>query len=247
MTKTVFTTGSSSGFGQATVATFHAAGWNVVATMLERSVEDFRNTWDQDDDRLLVLPLDVTDSGAIESALDAAANHFGGIDVVVNVAGFGMLHPFEATTEHDIQLLFDTNCFGPMSLMRQAIPYLRSRGGGSIVNLTSGSAVVPEPLMSVYNPWPAPMTSRRSSSRRRPTTRVGCATWSAVTKLSGSQAALHLRARVRRVGVVAVRAGTRRPDRGSECRCGQPGGLPDAGHRVDRDGRWSPRRVRLAG
>ena len=151
MTETVFITGSSSGFGKAAVDAFHAAGWNVVATMLEKSVEDFRAARDRDSDRMLVLPLDVTDSEATEAALDTAAAHFGGIDAVVNIAGFGMLHPFETTTARDVGLLFDTNCFGPMTLMRQAIPHLRVRGGGSVVNLTSGSAVVPEPLMSVYN------------------------------------------------------------------------------------------------
>jgi NAD(P)-dependent dehydrogenase (short-subunit alcohol dehydrogenase family) len=93
----------------------------------------------------------VTDSQAIHATLDTAAAPFGGIDVLVNIAGFGMFHPFETTTARDVQLLFDTNCFGPMALMRHAIPYLRTRGGGSIVNLTAGSAIVPEPLMSVYN------------------------------------------------------------------------------------------------
>lgn len=151
MTKTVFITGSSSGFGKATVAEFHAAGWNVVATMLESSVKLFQGTWDRGADRLLVLPLDVTDPDATEASLDTAAAHFGGIDAIVNIAGFGMFQPFETTTAGDIQLLFDTNCFGPMTLIRQGIPHLRARGGGSVVNVTAGSAVVPEPLMAVYN------------------------------------------------------------------------------------------------
>lgn len=83
--------------------------------------------------------------------ITGSSSGFGGIDVVVNIAGFGLFHPFETTTAHDVQRLFDANCFGPMALMRQAIPHLRSRGGGHIINLTSGSAIVPEPLMSVYN------------------------------------------------------------------------------------------------
>lgn len=165
MTKTVFTTGSSSGFGKATGAAFHAAGWNVVATMLDHSVSDFRAVWGRDVARMLALPVDVTDSDAIEAALGTAAAHFGGIDVVVNIAGFGMFHPFETTTAGDVRLLFDTNCFGPMALMRHAIPYLRARGGGSIVNLTSGSAVVPEPLMSVYNAGKAALDNLSESVR----------------------------------------------------------------------------------
>lgn len=151
MTKTAFITGSSSGFGRATVTAFHSAGWNVVATMPDRSLADFRTGWGTGVDRMLALPVDVTDSDAIEAALEATSARFSGLDAVVNIAGFGMFQPFETTTEDDVRLLFDTNCFGPMSLMRQAIPYLRANGSGTIVNLTSGSAVVPEPLMSVYN------------------------------------------------------------------------------------------------
>lgn len=151
MTKTVLITGSSSGFGKASVAAFHSVGWNVVATMRENSIDGFRATWGQDADRVLILPLDVTDPEATEAVLDTAVAHFGGIDALVNVAGVGMFHPFETTPAEDVRLVFDTNYFGPVELMRQVIPRLRMRGGGTIVNVTAGSAVVPEPLMSVYN------------------------------------------------------------------------------------------------
>ncbi|PRZ43910.1 short-subunit dehydrogenase [Antricoccus suffuscus] len=151
MTNTVFITGSSSGFGKSTVAAFHAVGWNVVATMRESSIEDFRAVGNRDTNRMLVIPLDVTDSEATAASLQTAAAHFGGVDALVNVAGFGMFQPFETTTAEDVRLLFSTNCFGPMTLMRQVIPHLRMRGGGTIVNVTAGSAIVPEPLMAAYN------------------------------------------------------------------------------------------------
>ena len=93
----------------------------------------------------------MTESAVTGAALDAAAAHFGGIDVVVNIASFGMFQPFETTTAPDARRLFDTYCFGPMTLMRQAIPHLRMRDGATMANLTFGSAVVPEGLMSVYN------------------------------------------------------------------------------------------------
>jgi NAD(P)-dependent dehydrogenase (short-subunit alcohol dehydrogenase family) len=47
--------------------------------------------------------------------------------------------------------VFETNLFGPIEIMRVAIPHLREHGGGRIVNLTSASSIVPEPLMGIYN------------------------------------------------------------------------------------------------
>ncbi|MGH3500162.1 MAG: SDR family oxidoreductase [Nocardioidaceae bacterium] len=151
MSNIAFITGSSSGFGRATAEAFHKAGWSVAATMLADDVDGFLSEWGPETDRLLALPLDVTDSESIEAALTAASARFGGIDLVANIAGVGMFLPFEATTSSDVARVFETNTFGPIELMRRAIPHLRARGGGTIVNLTAGSAVVPEPLMTVYN------------------------------------------------------------------------------------------------
>ena len=146
MQKTVFVTGSSTGFGRAAARRFLTAGWNVVATM--RNVDDWS---DGHPERLLVQPLDVTDSAAIAEAFAAAQERFGGVDAVLNIAGIGLFSIFETTTKEQIRAQFETNTFAPMEIMRQAIPFLRSRGGGHIVNLTSASSTVPEPLMSVYN------------------------------------------------------------------------------------------------
>lgn len=146
MQKTVLITGSSTGFGRAAARRFLTAGWNVVATM--RHADDWK---DERPERLLVQPLDVTDSAAITEAFAATQERFGGVDAVLNIAGIGLFSVFETTTTQQIREQFETNTFGPMEIMRQAIPFLRSRGGGHIVNLTSASSTVPEPLMSVYN------------------------------------------------------------------------------------------------
>jgi NAD(P)-dependent dehydrogenase (short-subunit alcohol dehydrogenase family) len=146
MSKTAFITGCSSGFGKATAGKFHDAGWNVVATM--RDPDD----WDgADSDRLLVHALDVTDPASIRSAFDAGVAHFGRVDVVVNIAGIGLFSVFETTTDETARNVFETNFFGPIEIMRAAIPHLREHGGGHIVNLTSASSIVPEPLMAIYN------------------------------------------------------------------------------------------------
>jgi NAD(P)-dependent dehydrogenase (short-subunit alcohol dehydrogenase family) len=146
VTKTILITGCSSGFGKAAAAKFHDAGWNVVATMRDPG------DWDgADSNRLLVQALDVTDPASIRSAFDAGVARFSGMDVVVNIAGIGLFSPFETTTDETMRDVFETNLFGPIEIMRVAIPYLREHGGGRIVNLTSASSIVPEPLMGIYN------------------------------------------------------------------------------------------------
>ena len=146
MTKTVLITGCSSGFGKAAATKFHDRGWNVVATMRDPG------DWDGgSSDRLLTHVLDVTDPASIRSAFDAGVARFGRVDVVVNVAGIGLFSVFETTTDETVRSVFETNLFGPIEIMRVAVPHLREHGGGRIVNLTSASSIVPEPLMGIYN------------------------------------------------------------------------------------------------
>ena len=154
MSNTALVTGCSSGFGRAAIAAFRKNGWNVAATM--RSPGRWTGP---EDDGLLVLPLDVTDAGSIKAALSAAADRFGRIDAVVNNAGRGLLSVFEATPREVIEAVFAINVLGPMAVMREAIPYLRRASGGRIVNVTSGSAIVPEPLMSIYSASKAALDS----------------------------------------------------------------------------------------
>ncbi len=146
MTRTAFLTGCSSGFGKATAVRFHEAGWNVVATMRDPA------DWDgPTSERLLVHALDVVDPASIRTAFDAAVTHFGSVEVVANIAGVGLFSVFETTTDKAAREVFEVNLFGPIEVMRVAIPHLREHGGGRIVNLTSASSIVPEPLMTVYN------------------------------------------------------------------------------------------------
>ena len=146
MTRIAFLTGCSSGIGKATAVRFHEAGWNVVATMRDPA------DWDgPTSDRLVVHALDVVDPASIRTAFDAAVTRFGRVDVVANIAGVGLFSVFETTTDEDARETFEVNLFGPIEVMRVAIPHLREQGGGRIVNLTSASSIVPEPLMSMYN------------------------------------------------------------------------------------------------
>ncbi len=146
MTKTVLITGCSSGFGKAAVVTFRQAGWNVIATM--RNIAGWPET--DRSKNVLVVPLDVVDTASIEAAFKRGVAHFGTLDCVVNNAGQALLSVFETTPLTSTRAVFETNIFGPIQVMQNAIPYLRENGGGHIVNVSSGSAITPDPLMAPY-------------------------------------------------------------------------------------------------
>jgi NAD(P)-dependent dehydrogenase (short-subunit alcohol dehydrogenase family) len=125
-----FITGSSRGFGRALVQAALDAGDLVVATA--RRPEQLADQY-AGDDRVLALPLDVTDAGAVQAAVDAGIERFGRLDVVVNNAGYANLAPVETGDEADFRAQFETNFWGVYHVSRAVIPRLRAQGGGTIV------------------------------------------------------------------------------------------------------------------
>jgi NAD(P)-dependent dehydrogenase (short-subunit alcohol dehydrogenase family) len=147
MSKTVFITGASSGIGRATALLFQAAGWNIVATM--RSPEKQAELTGLD--RVRVARLDVTDDATIRQAVAEATGAFGGIDVLVNNAGYGAYGALEATSLDSIRRQFDTNVIGPLSAIKAVLPHMRSRKSGTIVNVSSMGGRLAFPLGSLYH------------------------------------------------------------------------------------------------
>jgi NAD(P)-dependent dehydrogenase (short-subunit alcohol dehydrogenase family) len=146
MTKTVLITGCSTGLGRLTARHFAAQGWNVVATM--RKPEPSLAA--EFPDRILVEALDVADPASVQAAVQAGVERFGGLDAVVNNAGVTIVSIFEATPGNAIRRIFDTNVFGVMNVIQATVPRLRARGGGAIVNVSSGVGIAAVPLLSLY-------------------------------------------------------------------------------------------------
>jgi NAD(P)-dependent dehydrogenase (short-subunit alcohol dehydrogenase family) len=88
-------------------------------------------------DRVLVLPLDVTDTTRVREAVRAAEERFGGIDVLVNNAGRGWFGSIEGMDESQVRKMFELNFFAVLSVLRAALPGMRARGSGWIVNMSS--------------------------------------------------------------------------------------------------------------
>ncbi|HEX7111214.1 MAG TPA: SDR family oxidoreductase [Mizugakiibacter sp.] len=146
MTRTVLITGASTGFGRASAELFAERGWNVVATMRAPSAGAAL----AGRDNVLVTRLDVQDRASIAQAVAAGLARFGGIDVLVNNAGFGLFGVFESTPREKIQQQFDVNLFGVMDVTRALLPHFRSRRSGVIVNVSSGAGVFALPMISLY-------------------------------------------------------------------------------------------------
>ncbi|MFD7450810.1 oxidoreductase [Kitasatospora sp. NPDC059827] len=135
-----FITGCSSGLGRALAAAVLERGWRAVVTARDpRKVADLIRGHDE---RALVLPLDVTDSGQIATAVAQAQTAFGGIDVLVNNAGYGYLAAVEEGEDDEIRALFDTNVFGLADTTRAVLPGMRARRAGHIVNISSLGGLV---------------------------------------------------------------------------------------------------------
>lgn len=143
-----FVTGASSGFGSEFTRQLLALGERVVATA--RDVEALEPLRGQDDDRLLLVKLDVTDAAAREAAVKAAEARFGGIDVLVNNAGFGYLAAIEEGEEEEIRRLFDVNVFALAALTRAVLPGQRRRGRGLVVNIGSVAGLTAMPGVGYY-------------------------------------------------------------------------------------------------
>ena len=145
--KTVLITGASSGVGEATARLFARKGWNVIASA--RAVERIGGWADQPN--VARLAMDVTDEAGVRAAVASAAARFGGLDALVNNAGAGLAGAFESITEAELKAVFEVNLVGAARTIRAAIPHLRDRAGGVIVNVTSITGRVGLPFMSPYD------------------------------------------------------------------------------------------------
>lgn len=143
----VLITGASSGIGLAAAQLFGEAGWRVAATM--RNPQGGAALAEQQ--RVMALPLDVTDPASVEAAIAAALEHWGRIDVVVNNAGYGLFGPFETATDEQIRRLFATNVDGVFAVTRAVLPAMRRQGNGTIINVASIGGLLAQPFFSLYH------------------------------------------------------------------------------------------------
>jgi NAD(P)-dependent dehydrogenase (short-subunit alcohol dehydrogenase family) len=132
-------TGASSGFGFALTEAVLRRGGCVIAT--SRNPKPLASLARDGGTRLLILPLDVTSDQQTATAVAQAEAHFGAIDVLANVAGYGLIGSIEETSDPELERLFEVNFYGQVRLIKAVLPGMRRRRRGHIVNFSSVAAV----------------------------------------------------------------------------------------------------------
>jgi NAD(P)-dependent dehydrogenase (short-subunit alcohol dehydrogenase family) len=142
-----FITGCSTGFGRELAKQLLELGYRVVVTARRPAeVKDLATIGEA-----LVLKLDVTKQRHIEAAIKAAEEKFGRIDVLVNNAGIGYFAAIEEGEEKEVRRMFDINVFGLARMIQAALPGMRRRRKGFIVNFSSIAGLCAFPAAGYYN------------------------------------------------------------------------------------------------
>ncbi|MGW7486434.1 oxidoreductase [Streptomyces sp. NPDC054786] len=148
-TKTWLITGSSRGFGRALADAVLDSGDQVVATA--RRPEQLGDLVRRHGDRVRTVALDVTDPVAADAAVQQALDAFGGLDVVVNNAGYATSAPIEEMADSDFRAQIETNLFGVVHVTKAALPVLRKQRSGHFIQFSSiGGRVGGSPGMGAY-------------------------------------------------------------------------------------------------
>jgi len=149
MSKVILITGASRGFGKIWAEAFLKRGDLVVAT--GRNLAALQDLADEYGDQVLPIQLDVNDREASFKAVNAAKEHFGRIDVLINNAGYGLFGAVEETSEQEARDQMETNFFGVLWLTQAVLPIMRAQHSGHIIQVSSYLGLVTVPVLGIYN------------------------------------------------------------------------------------------------
>jgi len=141
-------TGASRGIGFAIAEALVQSGARVA--LLARHEAPLRAAAAKLGESALAVPADVSDPDSVRSAFASALRELGGLDVLVNNAAVAWPRTLEGASDAELAAMIDTNLMGPLHCMRAAIPLMRARGGGEIVNVSSESVRHPFSLLGIY-------------------------------------------------------------------------------------------------
>ncbi len=143
MSKVVLITGGSSGIGKAIGDFLFHKGFTVYGTS--------RNPKKVSNSLFPLIALDVREVASIQSAVATIIQEAGRLDIVINNAGVGITGPLEEIPMEEIKNNFETNFFGPIEVMKAALPQMRAQQSGLIINITSIAGYMGLPYRSVYS------------------------------------------------------------------------------------------------
>src|SRR5258708_33113926 len=148
MSKVWLITGASRGLGRVFTGEALEAGRRVLATA--RHSEHLVDFARKCGESVRTVPLDVTNEAQAKHAVDAAIETFGGLDVLVNNAGYGNVSSVEDTALGDFRAQIETNLFGVIIMTKAVLPYFRERRAGHFIQISSIGGRVGQPGRAAY-------------------------------------------------------------------------------------------------
>jgi short-subunit dehydrogenase len=145
--KVAIVTGASSGIGRATARLLAENG--VKVALVSRSLPDLERL-SEELPGTRAFPADMTKIPQIKRMVKDIREYFGRIDILVNNAGQGYDAPLEKIDLNTFRYIYNLHIIGPVVAMQQVIPVMRKQGGGTIMNISSGTALMHLPGMSPY-------------------------------------------------------------------------------------------------
>lgn len=148
--KAAIVTGGTRGIGRAIAESLARAGAHVCVGArnveeLEEAVAELNDLGEG------VVAGDVRSEEEVRAMFEHAVSELGGVDVLVNNAGIGLFKTVEETTPDEFRSVIETNLCGVFYCCREAVPLMRERGGGYVINVSSLAGANPHPKMAAYN------------------------------------------------------------------------------------------------
>lgn len=151
MTQRILITGASGGFGYLTCKSLIDNGYKVVGTMRSTKGNNEKVANDLKSIGIHLVEMDVTSEESVNSGVKKAIDLLGGLDVLINNAGVGVLGMQEHFTPDDMKYVFDVNVFGVQRVMRAILPYYREQRKGTVIYVSSLLGRITMPFYGVYN------------------------------------------------------------------------------------------------
>ncbi|HKV36997.1 MAG TPA: SDR family oxidoreductase [Pyrinomonadaceae bacterium] len=151
--KTAVVTGGTKGIGYAIARALVIAGADVsISARREDEVDNIAAELNNfGAGRCVGFVCDVRDEAQVKSLFASTVEKLGGVDILVNNAGIGIFAPVESTSGDAFRAVIETNLCGVFYCCHEAIPLMKQRGGGYIINISSLAGANPHPKMAAYN------------------------------------------------------------------------------------------------